>query len=153
MGGWEAKTLSMKIMKTDEVFDLINRGESVDNIVLSDLNSKRLSIREALQLVENGFSVSQENIRYDDAEVAYDADFDEVEWEGNYKSLRGLLVSRQVVEEEQPKEEIITIELSVKDKGLKNWLGENTGKLKDIINKLVVDLYKTEQLLHPDQHK
>jgi hypothetical protein len=36
---------------------------------------------------------------------------------------------------------------------LKNWLGENTGKLKDIINKLVVDLYKTEQLLHPDQHK
>lgn len=33
-------------MKTDEVFDLINRGESVDNIVFSDLNSKILSLRD-----------------------------------------------------------------------------------------------------------
>lgn len=48
LGGWEVKILSMKIMKIDEVFDFINCGELVDNIVLFDLNSKRLSIREVL---------------------------------------------------------------------------------------------------------
>lgn len=84
----------MKIMKIDEVLDFINCGELVDNIVLFDLNSKRLSFREVLQLVENGFFVLQENIRYDDVEVVYDVDFDEVKWEGNYKSLREFLVFR-----------------------------------------------------------
>ncbi|MBK7337790.1 MAG: hypothetical protein IPJ00_17260 [Saprospirales bacterium] len=133
-------------MKTEEVIALIKQGVSVDDIVLSDLEEKRLNFRDALLLVENGFLVSKENILYKEKDIAYDADFDEVEWEGNYTSLKDLLSSKGITEDN--KEEIITIELSIKDKAVKDWLIQNTGNLKAIVNKLVVDLYHTDRILH-----
>ena len=135
-----------KTMKTDEALDLIKQGGSVEDIVLSDIKEKRLGFRDAILLVEHGFIVSQENLLYKDSDIAYDADFDEVEWEGKYTSLKTLLSSKGMTEGE--KEEVITIELSVKDQAVKDWLNENTDKLKDIVNKLVVDLYHTDQILH-----
>lgn len=133
-------------MKTDEVLDLIQQGSSVEDIVLSDIKEKRLSFRDALLLVENGFLVAKENILYQDSAVVYDAEFDEVEWEGNYKSLKNLLSSKGITAHKN--EETITIELSIKDEAVKDWYHENTAKMKDIVNKLVVDLYHTEKILH-----
>ncbi len=66
---------------------------------MSDLEEKRLSFRDALLLVENGFLVSKENILYKDEDIAHDADFDEVEWEGNYAGLKGLLSSKGIAED------------------------------------------------------
>lgn len=131
-----------KTMKTDEVIDLIKQGSSVEDIVLLDIKEKRLNFRDALLLVENGFLVSKENMLYKDSDVAYDAEFDEVEWKGNYMSLKKLLSSKDITEE------VITIELSIKDKAVKEWLSQNTSKLEDIVNKLVIDLYHTDQILH-----
>jgi hypothetical protein len=135
-----------KKMKTDDVLDLIKKGGTVEDIVLSDIGEKRLSFRDALLLVENGFLVSKENLLYNDSDIEYDADFDEVKWEGRYTSLKDLLSSKGIAQDEQ--EEVITIELSIKDQAVRDWLNENTGKLKDIVHKLVVDLYHTDQILH-----
>lgn len=136
----------MKKMKTDEVLDLIKKGVAVEDIVLSDIEEKRLSFRDALLLVENGFLVSKENLLYKDSDIAYDAEFDEVQWEGNYSSLKNLLTSKGISQNETA--EVITIELSIKDQEVRDWLNKNTGKLKDIVQKLVVDLYHTDQILH-----
>ncbi|MBK7337553.1 MAG: hypothetical protein IPJ00_15950 [Saprospirales bacterium] len=135
-----------KTMKTDEVIDLIKQGISVEDIVLSDIEEKRLSFRDALLLVEHGFLVSEKNMLYRDSDIAHDPEFDEVEWEGNYTSLKDLLSLKGITKDEN--EEIITIELSVKDEAVKDWLNKNTDKLKDIVNKLVIDLYHTDQILH-----
>jgi len=131
---------------TDEVIDLIKQGSSVEDIVLLDIKEKRLSFRDALLLVENGFLVSKENILYQDSDVAYDAEFDETNWDGNYTNLKNLLSSKGITGDRS--EEVITIELSIEDKAVKEWLNQNTDKLKDLVNKLVVDLYHTDQILH-----
>ncbi len=136
----------MKKMKTDEVLDLIKKGVAVEDIVLSDIEEKRLSFRDALLLVENGFLVSKENLLYKDSDIAYDAEFEEVKWEGQYTSLKNLLASKGIAQDESA--EVITIELSIKDLAVRDWLNKNTGKLKDIVHKLVVDLYHTDQILH-----
>ena len=135
-----------KRMKTDEVLELIKQEVSVEDIVLSDIKEKRLNFRDALLLVEHGFLVSEENLLYRDSDIAYDADFDEVEWEGNYSRLKDLLTAKGIAEDK--KEEVITIELQIKDQAVRDWLNKNTDKLKDIVNKLVVDLYHTDQILH-----
>lgn len=135
-----------KKMKTDEVIDLIKQGLSVEDIVLSDIEEKRLSFRDALLLVDNGFSVSEKNLLYQDTEVAYDPEFDDLERAGDYKSLKKLLTSKGILE--GANEETITIELAIKDEAIKNWLNENTNKMKDVIHKLVIDLYHTDQILH-----
>ena len=60
--------------------------------------------------------------------------------------MKDLLSSKGISEDS--KEEIITIELSIKDEAVKDWLVKNTGKLKVIVNKLVIDLYHTDRILH-----
>lgn len=136
-----------KILETKEVIDLIRKGESVDGIVLSDIKEKRVRFQEAMLLVENGYSIPAENILYDDSDVAYDADFDEVAWEGNYTNLQGMLLSEGVLEAKDSVDPI-TIELFIEDKEIKDWLLENTTKLKAVVQKLVVDLYHTGKILH-----
>ena len=65
------KKLPMKkTMKTDEAIALIKQDVSVEDIVSSDLEEKRLSFRDALLLVENGFLVSKENILFKDEDIA-----------------------------------------------------------------------------------
>lgn len=132
-------------MKTDEVINLIKQGSSIDDIVISDIEEKKLSFRDAILLVENGFLVSQGNIHYSDADIEYDAEFDGVKWQGNYGDLSDLLKSEEMLVNDI---DTITIELTVEDKAVKEWLEQNTPKLKDIVNKLVVDLYHTDQILH-----
>ena len=44
----------------------------------------------------------------------------------------------------------ITIELSVEDEAIKDWLADNSDSLKEVVNKLIVDLYHTEKLLKPE---
>ena len=133
-------------MKTDEVLDLIKRGRSVEDIVLSDLAEKRLKFKEAMLLVEHGFIVSPENILYRDSDIAYDPDFDEVEWESDYGNLREFLESKNLTNPADS--DTITIELSIKDQGMREWLDKHESKLKEVVKKMVVDLYNTEQLLH-----
>ncbi|MCB0676973.1 MAG: hypothetical protein KDC30_09815 [Saprospiraceae bacterium] len=135
-----------KTMKTAEVLDLIRQGVSVEDIVLSDLEEKRLSFRDALLLVENGYLVSEKNMLYRDSDVVYDPDFEEVEWEGKYSNLKDMLSSKGIAKGK--KEEVITIELSIEDEAVREWLNNNTAKLKDLVNKLVTDLYHTDQILH-----
>ncbi|MCB0682745.1 MAG: hypothetical protein KDC32_17860, partial [Saprospiraceae bacterium] len=123
-----------KTMKTAEVLDLIRQGVSVEDIVLSDLEEKRLSFRDALLLVENGYLVSEKNMLYRDSDVIYDPDFEEVEWEGKYSNLKDMLSSKGIAKGK--KEEVITIELSIEDEAVREWLNNNTAKLKDLVNKL-----------------
>lgn len=135
-----------KTMKTDEVINLIKQGLPVDDIVLLDIEEKRLNFRDSLLLIESGFLLTEKNLLYQDTDVVYDAEFDEVNWEGNYTSLQDLLLSKGVTENEN--DEIVTIELAIKDQAVKDWVVKNTGKMKDIVNKLVIDLYHTDQILH-----
>jgi hypothetical protein len=136
-----------KALKTEEVINLIKKGKSVDDIVLSDIRQKRVQFREAMLLADNGYVIPEENILYDDSDIMYDPDFDEVEWEGNYNNLQSMLLSQGVFKAENAADKI-TIELLIEDEELKDWLVENTTKLKDLVRKLVVDLYHTEKILH-----
>ncbi len=138
-----------KMMRTDEVIALIKRGASVKEIVVSDLEEKRLNFRDAILLADHGFVVPSGNINYSDSEIEYDADFDEVEWQENYQNLNDYLVSEGVAKSnKEDANESITIELSVKDKDVHDWLQKNTSKLQKLVHKLVIDLYHTDQMLH-----
>lgn len=126
---------------------MIKRGTSVAGVVLSDVETQQLGFRDALLLAENGFVVPNGNIVYDDAEIQYDSDFDGVEWRGEPENLQDFLASKGIIHEAET-DTAITVEIAVKDQAVRNWLQENNPKLKRIIEKLVIDLYHTDQLLH-----
>ncbi len=85
------------MMKTNDVIEQIKKGQSVENITITDLKETRLSFRDAVLLIEHGFLVPSENIIYRDADIAYDADFDEVEWKGKYQNLQEYLMKEGVI--------------------------------------------------------
>jgi hypothetical protein len=137
-------------MKTNEAIALIKQGDSAENVVLTDLDQTQLGFRDALLLTESGFVIPAGNIIYQDEAIEYDPDFDEVQWEGDFKNLKEVLQSKGVTSPSNldRKEDSITIEISVADEKIGQWLDQNTPKLKEIVNKLVIDLYHTDQILH-----
>lgn len=141
-----------KQMKTIELIELIRRGGSIEGIVLSDLETQTLGFREAVLLAENGFVVPSGNIVYNDSEIAYDPAQDETEWEGDYQNLQTFLAEKDLSAESssdyQP--DNISVRITSDSSEMKNWLNKNAEKLQLVVNKLVRDLYKTEQLLNSE---
>lgn len=80
----------------------------------------------------------------------YDPDFDEVEWEGNYRSLSDLLVEEGAAayKADEIQSGVLTIKIAVADQEVMQWIEQNRPKLNELVEKLVVDLYHTDQMLH-----
>lgn len=117
------------------------------NLIPADLNETRVSFRDAMLLVENGYGIQQENIRYDDTDIVADPDFDDVEWNGDYQSLGNVLAENGAAYVASQNPETITVELTIKDQNLREWLAGKSNNLENIVSKLLEDLYRTEKLL------
>lgn len=133
-------------MKTTEALDLLHQGHNLADVVLLDLETQKLGFRDALLLTENGFVVPAGNIVYQDSAIQYDPDFDDTAWKGEYGKLSDFLASKGLATE--PIQESVNIAITSQDKAVQEWLQQNLEKLERVVNKLVLDLYYTEQMLH-----
>ena len=137
-----------KPMKTTEALDLLHQGQRVEDVVLLDLETQKLGFRDALLLTENGFVVPAGNIVYQDSDIQYDPDFDDTAWKGEYSKLSDFLASKGLAPEAT--QEPLNIEITIQDKAVQEWLKQNSAKLERVVNKLVLDLYHTERMLHTE---
>lgn len=80
-----------KPIKTTDALDLLHQGQRVEDVVLLDLETQKLGFRDALLLTENGFVVPAGNIVYQDSDIQYDPDFDDITWKGEYGKLSDFL--------------------------------------------------------------
>ena len=69
----------MKI-KIDQAILKARNGESLAGITIEDLQDTQVKAKDAFILAEYGILIPEQNIFYDDADIAYDADIDDVEW-------------------------------------------------------------------------
>jgi hypothetical protein len=135
-----------KKLTTKQALEQLRDGKSLQQCVLTDVDSQRLPVQDALLLVEHGFVVSEGNIVYDDADIAYDPDFDDGEWNALSENLQEFLVKKGVnLSQEQSQR--ITVELEMEDGDVRYWLHQNTSKLKPLLEKLLTDLYYTDKML------
>ena len=63
-----------------EALERLKRGESIEGQVI-DFKGAKVKALDAFKLGKAGFEVPEEVIEYDDADIAYDPEFDEYEWE------------------------------------------------------------------------
>ena len=79
-----------------KAIDILKSGGNLGESIISDLGTSRVKAMDAFLLAKNGFIVPDGNIVYDDNDIKYDPDFDEVEWgkpvpfKQMEKSLEGL---------------------------------------------------------------
>lgn len=129
-------------ISVEKAIEILKSGGDLGKSIIADLDTSKVKAMDALLLAENGFLVPDGNIVYDDKDIRYDSDFDEVDWG---KPVSFEKERKQL--ENSPAEEELIIRLQIKNEGMKEWLQINREKLDEVIHKLLEDLYKTERLL------
>lgn len=67
-------------LKVEQAIAMARNNESLEGLVIEDLQDTQVRAVDALALAEHGVMLPEQNIYYNDEDIAYDPDFDEVEW-------------------------------------------------------------------------
>lgn len=70
----------MKTLSVEEAVAWVNSGNTLENIVLEEESTQQVNVRDAMVLAEAGILIPEENIYYNDEDIEYDPEFDEVVW-------------------------------------------------------------------------
>jgi len=70
----------MPSISIHQAIEKAQRGESLEGFAIKDLTDTQMKAREALLLADYGIVIPEQNIYYDDKDIAYDPDFDDVTW-------------------------------------------------------------------------
>jgi len=135
-------------MRIDEAIAMANKGQSLEGVVIEDLKDKQVKAMDALMLSRYGIVIPEENVYYDDSEIAYDEDFDDVAWSSEPIQLtfeeKVELANRSA---EKDDKEDISLKITVANNELKQWIKMNQKKVEGILSNLIVDLYKTQKVI------
>lgn len=134
-----------KKINVHSAIDLLKSGGSIDKMIISDLTTSKVKAMDALLLAENGCVVPDGNIVYDDSDIQYDPDFDEVTWSKPvpFKELKELLSSERT---EHPSESAeFVVKFQVENVAMKQWLTQNQEQINLVISDLLKGMYKARQ--------
>lgn len=135
-------------MKTEQALTMIKNGESLKGVVLEDLNAVQVSARDALSLARSGIVVPEQNVFYDDTDIAYDEEIDEVEWSNENLNLSWEEKAKLFRESKpQNKQKPITLEITTNDSEVDTWLSENRERLSEVIKPIIKSLYEAEKMI------
>lgn len=136
----------------DQAIIKARNGESLAGITIEDLAEKQIKAKDALILAECGILIPEQNIFYDDSDIAYDPEIDEVEWskepikmtwEEKIKMFEGQEVKRKAPHR---KENELTVKIEISDQEVREWVKKNQKKLGQLLGGLITDLYKVRTI-------
>jgi len=129
-------------INVEKAIDILRSGGNLGANTISDLETSKVKAMDALILAENGFVVPSGNIVYQDSDIQYDPDFDDVDWREpvSFHQLKNRTEESQAVEE-------LVVTVQIKNEGIRAWIHANRTKIDLVVGKLLEDLYRTEKLL------
>lgn len=68
----------MQVLTVKEAVVRVNKGESLEGIVLEENSVKQVNVRDAMVLARGGIVIPEQNIFYNDEDIEYDEDIDEL---------------------------------------------------------------------------
>lgn len=90
----------MKILTIKEAVAHVNKGGNLKGIILEEKSLQQVNVQDAMVLASGGIVIPEERIYYDDADIEYDEDIDELtitsgpvqlSWEEKAKRAQQLL--------------------------------------------------------------
>jgi len=133
-------------MKVKKAIELAKSDKSLEGITIEDLKDTQVKAVDALILAEKGIVIPEQNIYYDDADIACDPDFDEVEWSEKPIQLtwkEKMELAKQASEDEEE----ISVKIKIADKEIRNWIHDNYDKMGVILERFVIDIYKANKMI------
>lgn len=123
----------MKNSKNISVAEALKRlkdGKKLKGVAI-DFKGEKVKALEAFKLGRAGIDVPDEVIVYDDADVAYDPDFDDYEWQRT---------------DIDPLKERLTVNIEI-EKDVKTWIQKNGIEIDHLLEKLIHDFYSSNQMI------
>jgi hypothetical protein len=133
----------------EQAIEMAKNEESLEGVVIEHLEDRQVRAVDALALAEHGIVIPEQNIYYNDADIAYDPDFDEVEWskEPLKMTWEEKIQLAEKIEKNRDSDEEISVKVKISDREIRQWMNENSDKMGQILENFIVDIYKANRLI------
>lgn len=129
---------------------MAKENKSLKGVLIEDLEEVQVNVKDALLLADHGIVVPEQSLFYEDADITYDPDFDEVEWQKEPLRL-SWEEKAKLFEETLPDADVhgdkITLDIMIKDKEAREWARKNYKKVSETLGSLIEGLYKTYKII------
>lgn len=128
---------------------MARNNESLEGLAIEYLQDTQVRAVDALALAEHGVLLPEQNIYYNDEDIAYDPDFDEVEWSKEPLKMtweEKIQLAAQI-EKNATSDEEISVVVKITDREVRQWMNEHGDKMGQILGNFIVDIYKANQII------
>lgn len=129
---------------------MAKNNKSLKGLVIENLNDTQVDVVDAMALARQGIVIPEANLYYDDEKIAYDPDFDDVEWSKQPIKMtweQKFKLAESIAKNEVPDEEI-SVRIRVSDRKIHQWVSENFDKMGPILSNFIVDIYKANTIIN-----
>jgi len=125
--------MSSKSITVSDALERLKNGEKIEGTTI-EFKGAKVKALDAFKLGKAGIEVPDEVIEYDDADVAYDPEFDDHEWE------------RTDIDPFESLKEKLTVNIEI-EKDVDAWIQKNGIELGHLLEKLIHDFYSANQMI------
>ena len=139
----------MKILTVKEAVERVNKGGNLKGVVLDERTTKQVNVRDAMVLSRGGIVVPEENIYYDDGDIEYDEEIDELVITSEPVKLSWEEKAKKAEEYSAGMEEgkKILVDLSTQKPEIDDWIAKNKKKLETLLKPIVINLFNAEKVI------
>ncbi|HMO41167.1 MAG TPA: hypothetical protein PKC76_18140 [Saprospiraceae bacterium] len=140
-------------LRIEQAIEMARKNQSLEGVVIEDLKETQVRAVDALILAEYGIVIPEQNIYYNDEDIAYDPDFDEVKWSEEPLKMtweEKVQLSKEIeieIEKNNKEEEEISVKVNISDQEVRQWVNENYDKMGQILGNFIVDIYKANKII------
>jgi hypothetical protein len=139
----------MQVLTVKEAVERVNRGESLEGVVLDESTTRQVNVRDAMVLSRGGIVIPEQNIYYNDEDIEYDEDIDELVITSGVVKLSWEEKARRAKEysEAGKEEKGVMVNLSTHTPEIDDWIAKNKKKLEALLKPIVINLFNAEKIL------
>ena len=137
----------MKVLTVKQAVARVNSGENLEGVVLDEDSIRQVNVRDAMVLSSGGIVIPEQNLYYDDDDIEYDEDIDELTITSGVVELSWEEKARKAAAGQQRDHPAaaVKIDLSTQDPEIDHWLLENEEKVAALLKPVIVSLFEAEQ--------
>ncbi len=133
----------MITLTVKEAVDRVNNGGDLKDVSIDKVSMQQVNVQDAIVLNRGGIVVPEENLFYDDNDIAYDDEIDEL--------VIGEEITNLSWEEKSARFEkgyiantSIKINISTEEPEIDRWIEKNKIKLERVLTPIIIDLFKAD---------
>ena len=137
----------MEVLTVKQAVERVNTGVNLEGVVLDEATIQQVNVRDAMVLSRGGIIIPEQNIYYNDAEIEYDEDIDELVVTSGIVKLSWEEKARRAEEfnDKSKDEKKSLIDLSTYKPEIDDWISANKKKLETLLRPIVINLFNAEK--------